>query len=133
MEASETEKYNYFLTECFHTMDASLHVSDRLYNIISLEDGAKIYPVLRKHVQHYKPYQSKFFGSNIDRINAAHTAIQKTEPKLNVGNCPFCGFNDNEVKRADRKRFYIYCYCCESRGPIGYGPERAIKLWNRKI
>jgi len=45
--------------------------------------------------------------------------------------CPFCGFEDGEVRPDDNRHYYVYCNCCECRGPSSPTKHRAVGAWNR--
>jgi Lar family restriction alleviation protein len=49
--------------------------------------------------------------------------------------CPFCGFEQVETTGARplmQWYYYIYCNCCECRGPISPTKDRAAEAWNKR-
>ena len=44
--------------------------------------------------------------------------------------CRFCGSQDLSVQEGGLSRRYIYCACCESRGPVGRDVRTAWGLYN---
>ena len=43
--------------------------------------------------------------------------------------CPFCGFEDAQVEQ-DGRWCFVYCNCCECRGPSSPTKHRAEVAWN---
>jgi len=44
--------------------------------------------------------------------------------------CPFCGFEDTEIRADDNRHFFIFCNCCECQGPSSPTKRRAVGSWN---
>ena len=50
--------------------------------------------------------------------------------------CPFCGFDDSEVQVTGARPlrfYYIYCNCCECRGPSSPNEKRAWEAWDKQV
>jgi len=46
--------------------------------------------------------------------------------------CPFCGYDDSEVRSDAKGWYWVYCYCCECQGPSSPGKKRAWEAWNKR-
>jgi len=45
--------------------------------------------------------------------------------------CPFCGYDDSEV-RNDMGWYWVRCCCCECQGPVSPTKKRAWEIWNKR-
>lgn len=47
--------------------------------------------------------------------------------------CPFCKGHDLKLKTDFYGQDYrVKCETCESFGPLGYSPEEAMELWDKR-
>ena len=52
-----------------------------------------------------------------------------------IERCPFCGFEDGEVRflPGGGRYYYVYCNCCECRGPTCPTKVKAVDAWNESF
>lgn len=53
---------------------------------------------------------------------------------MKLENCPYCQSNDLGVERevGSTPHYYVACYCCEARGPVGATSLIAAELYNAR-
>jgi hypothetical protein len=54
---------------------------------------------------------------------------------MKLNNCPYCQSNDSGIERevGSTPHYYVACYCCEARGPVGARTEElAVELYNTR-
>jgi Lar family restriction alleviation protein len=46
--------------------------------------------------------------------------------------CPFCGFDDCEIRHIEEDEYYVLCSACESSGSVHSNEKGCIEAWNRR-